>query len=176
MPEPDLREIISSRHAPDARTGQRRGGKVMLAEVAAVAQAPKETLWDVYAAYQNWPSLFRAIRGVRLTSHEGPKVAVEVDHVEGKVPNELILRRPDEIDLWEIKRHYDACFHNRFVTVADGTLFVVTGEIWLKGWARFLRPFLPGYIRRQMRRLQLRPVQAEAETQARRAGHGDDQR
>jgi hypothetical protein len=53
-----------------------------------------------------------------------------------------------------------------------GPLFVVTGEVWLKGWARLLRPFLPGY----MRRLQLRPVQAEAEARAQRAGPGDDQR
>lgn len=80
------------------------------------------------------------------------------------------------IDLWEVKRHYDACFRNRFVTIPDGTLFVVIGEVWLNGWARLLRPFLPGYIRRQMRRLQLRPVQAEAEAQVRRAGHGDGQR
>jgi hypothetical protein len=99
---------------------------------------------------------------------------LEVDHVEGTVPNELILRCPDEIDLWEVKRLYDACFRNRFVTIPSGTLFVVTGEIWLKGWARLLRPFLRGYMRRQMQRVQLRPVQAEAEAQVRQAGQGNN--
>jgi hypothetical protein len=176
MPEPDLREIISARHAPDARAAQRSGAKAMLAEAAAVVRAPKDTVCGVYAAYQNWPGLFPTISGVRLVSRDGPKLALEVDHAEGTVPNELILRCPDDIDLWEIKRRYDACFHNRFVTIPGGTLFVVTGEVWLKGWARLLRPFLPGYMRAQMRRLQLRPVQAAAETQAQRAGQGDDQR
>ncbi len=148
----------------------------MRAEVSAVVRAPQETVCGVYAAYENWPGLFPTISGVRLVGSDGPKLAVEVDHVEGKVPNELILRCPDEIDLWEIKRRYDACFHNRFATIPAGTRFVVTAEIWLKGWAQLLRPFLRGYMRRQMRQLQLRPVQAEAEAQARRPGRADDQR
>jgi hypothetical protein len=174
MPEQDLREIISARHAPDGRAARRSADKAMLAQVAAVVRAPKETVSGVYAAYQNWPGLFPTISGVRFVSRDGPKLALEVAHAEGKVPNELVLRCPDEIDLWEVKHRYDACFHNRFVTIPDGTLFVVTGEVWLTGWARLLRPFLPGYMRRQMRRMQLRPVRAEAEAQARRAGHGND--
>ena len=138
----------------------------MLAEVSAVVRAPKQTVLAVYAAYQDWPGLFLTISGVRLISRDGPRLALEVNHVEGTVLNELILRCPDEIDLWEIKRRYDACFRNQFVTIPGGTLFVVTGEVWLKGWARLLRPFLGGYMRRQMHRLQLRPVQAEADAQA----------
>jgi hypothetical protein len=176
MPEPDLREIISARQAPDGRAAWRSADKAMLAEVSAVVRAPKEMVSAVYAGYQNWPGLFPTISEVRLAARDGPRLALEVDHVEGTVPNELILRCPDDIELWEVKRRYDACFRNRFVTIPGGTLFVVTGEVWLKGWARLLRPFLPGYMRRQMRRLQLQPVQAEAETQAQRAGHGDDQR
>ena len=176
MPEPGLREIISATHAPDARAGRKSGSKAMLAEVSAVVRAPKETVCGVYAAYQDWPGLFPTISGVRLVGRDGPRLALDVDHVEGTVPNELILRCPDDLDLWEVKRRYDACFRNRFVTIPQGTLFVVTGEVWLKGWARLLRPFLPGYMRRQMRRLQLRPVQAKAEAQAQRAGQGDDQR
>lgn len=175
MPEPGLREIISARHAPDARATRSSVGRAMLAEVSAVVRAPAETVSGVYADYQNWPGLFPTISGVRLVSRNGPRLALAVDHVEGRVPNELILRCPDDIDLWEVKRRYDACFRNRFVTIPEGTLFVVTGEIWLKGRARLLRPFLTGYIRRQMRRLQLRPVQSRAEAQARRAGKGDDQ-
>jgi hypothetical protein len=176
MPEQDLREIISTRHAPDGRAARRSADKAMLAEVSAVVRAPKQTVSAVYAAYQDWPGLFPTISRVRLISRDGPRLALEVNHVEDTVLNERILRCPDEIDLWEIKRRYDACFRNRFVAIPEGTLFVVTGEIWLKGWARLLRPFLTGYIRRQMRRLQLRPVQARAEAQAQRPGQGDDQR
>ncbi|HEX5189044.1 MAG TPA: SRPBCC family protein [Streptosporangiaceae bacterium] len=176
MPELGLREVISTRHAPDPRAGRRGGGKAMLAEVSAVVRAPNETVSAVFASYQNWPGLFPTISGVRLVSRDGPRLALEVDHVEGTVANELILRCPDDIDLWEVKRRYDACFRNRFVAVPEGTLFTVTGEVWPTGWARLLRPFLPGYMRRRMRRFQLRPVQAEAEAQARRARHGDDQR
>jgi hypothetical protein len=42
----------------------------------------------------------------------------------------------------------------------------VRGDIYLKGWARLLQPFLRGYVRRQMERLQLQPVRAEAEARA----------
>jgi len=34
-------------------------------------------------------------------------------------------------------------------------------------WARILRPFLGGYVRRLMRRLQLEPVKAQAEKRMR---------
>jgi hypothetical protein len=176
MPGPDLRAIISATHAPDGRAARGSAHKAMLAEVSAVVRAPRQTVSAVYAAYRDWPGLFPTISGVRLLSRDGPRLALEVDHAEGTVPNELILRCPDDIELWEVKRRYDACFRNRFVVIPEGTLFVVTGEVWLKGWARLLRPFLPGYMRRQMRRLQLRPVQAQAEAQAQRAGQGDDQR
>jgi hypothetical protein len=104
---------------------------------------------------------------VRLLGREGPKLALEVDHVEGKVLNELVVRAPDQLDLWEEKRRYDARFLNRFESIPDGTRFTVSGEIHLKGWARLLQPFLRGYVRRQMRRLQLQPVKAEAEARAR---------
>ena len=49
-------------------------------------------------------------------------------HVEGKVRNELVVRPPDAIDLWEEKRHYDARFSNRFETAAGGTRFTVRGD------------------------------------------------
>jgi hypothetical protein len=97
---------------------------------------------------------------------EGPKLVLEVDHVEGKVSNELMVRPPDQLELWEKKRRYNARFLNRFETVPDGTRFTVRGEIHLKGWARLLQPFLQGYVRHQMRQLQLEPVKAEAEARA----------
>jgi hypothetical protein len=94
---------------------------------------------------------------------------LEVDHTEGKVINELTVRPPAALDLWEGKRRYDARFRNRFETVPGGTRFAVRGEIQLKGWARLLQPFLRGYVRRQIQRLQLQPVKAEAEARARQA-------
>jgi hypothetical protein len=135
-------------------------------EVSDTVRAPRQTVMDVYADYAGWPRLFPTISGVRLLRRQGDKLVLEVDHVEGKVLNELLVRPPDAIDLWEEKRRYDARFANRFEPVRDGTRFTVHGDIFLKGWARLLRPFVPGYARRLIRRLQLEPVKAEAEARA----------
>jgi hypothetical protein len=142
---------------------------VLQVEVSTTVQAPRETVLDVYADYQGWPRLFPTISGVRLLRREGPTLVLEVDHVQGKVLNELTVRPPAALDLWEEKRRYDAWFRNRLETVPGGTRFTVRGEIHLKGWARLLQPFLRGFVRRQMERLQLQPVKAEAQTRARRA-------
>jgi hypothetical protein len=142
---------------------------VLQVEVSTTVQAPRETVLDVYADYQSWPRLFPTISGVRLLRREGPKLVLEVDHVEGKVVNELVVLPPDALDLWEEKRRYDARFHNRFEPIPGGARFTARGDIYLKGWARLLQPVLRGYVRRQMQRLQLQPVKAEAEARARRA-------
>jgi hypothetical protein len=147
---------------------------VLQVEVSTMIKAPRQTVLNIYADYPSWPRLFPTISAVRLLGREGPKLVLEVDHVEGKVINELVIRPPDAIDLWEEKRRYDARFRNRFENVPDGTRFTVRGEIHLKGWARLLQPFLRGYTRRHMQRLQLQPVKAEAEARARagrRSGH-----
>ncbi len=132
-------------------------------DVGTVIKAPKETVSDVYADYSNWPSVFPTINGVRLIRREGSRQILEIDHAEGKVVNEMVVRSPDEIDLWEIKRRYTARFLNRFQAVPGGTRFAVSGEIYLRGIAKLLQPFLRGYVRRQMERWQLRPVKAAAE-------------
>jgi hypothetical protein len=137
-------------------------------EVTTMVEAPRQTVLDVYADYPSWPRLFPTISGVRLLRRDGPKLVLEVDHLEGKVVNELLVRPPDELELWEEKRRYNARFNNRLETVPGGTRFTIRGDICLKGWARLLRPFLGGYVRRLMRRLQLQPVKAEAEARARR--------
>jgi Polyketide cyclase / dehydrase and lipid transport len=142
---------------------------VLQVEVSTTVQAPRETVLGVYADYASWPRLFPTISAVRLLRREGPTLVLEVDHVEGKVVNELVVRPPAALDLWEEKRRYDARFRNRFETVRDGTRFTARGEIHLKGWARLLQPVLWGYVRRKMRRLQLLPVKAEAEARARQA-------
>ena len=138
-------------------------------EVSTVVKAPRQTVLDVYADYASWPRLFPTISAVRLLGREGSKLVLEVDHVEGKVINELVVRPPDQLDLWEEKRRYDARFLNRFESIPDGTQFTVRGEIHLKGWAKLLQPFLRGYVRRQMQRLQLQPVKAEVEARPGRA-------
>lgn len=133
------------------------------AEVSTVVRAPRPAVFEVYADYRSWPRLFPTIGGVRLIRRDGPKLVLEIDHAEGTVINELLIRPPGQIDLWEVKRRYNARFLNRFQAVAGGTRFTVTGDIRLRGWACLLRPFLPGHVRRLMRRLQLEPVKAEAE-------------
>jgi hypothetical protein len=135
-------------------------------EVSTIVQAPPETVLDVYADWSGWPRLFPTISGVRLLRREGAKLVLEVDHLEGRVINELMVRPPETLELWEEKRRYDARFSNRFEAVPGGTRFTARGDIYLKGWARLLQPFLTGYIRRQMRRLQLQPVKAAAEARA----------
>jgi hypothetical protein len=146
---------------------------VLHVEVSTTVKAPRQTVLEVYADSASWPRMFPTISAVRLLRREGAKLVLEVDHevdhVEGKVVNELVVRPPDALDLWEEKRRYDARFLNRFETVPGGTRFTVRGDIYLKGWARLLQPFLRGYVREQLRRLQLQPVQAEAEARARRA-------
>jgi hypothetical protein len=139
---------------------------------ATVIKAPKETASQVYADYAGWPHVFPTISGVRLLRREGSKQILEIDHREGKVINEMTIRSPDEIDLREVKRRYNARFINRFEAVPGGTRFTVSGEIYLKGVAKLLQPFLGGYVRRQMQRWQLQPVKSEAEERARNAPDG----
>jgi Polyketide cyclase / dehydrase and lipid transport len=141
---------------------------VLHVEVSTMVEASPETVLDVYADWSGWPRLFPTISGVRLLRREGEKPVLEVDHVEGRVINELVVRPPDTLELWEEKRRYNARFSNRFEAVPGGTRFTDRGDIYLKGWARLLQPFLPWYVRRLMRRLQLQPVKAEAEARARR--------
>jgi hypothetical protein len=66
-------------------------------EVSSVVKAPSTTVLNVYADYERWPHLFPTITAVRLVGREGPKLVLEVDHVEGKVSNELMVRPPDQL-------------------------------------------------------------------------------
>jgi uncharacterized membrane protein len=140
----------------------------MLRVTASIAiDAPKDLVSEIYADYGNWPRLFPKISGVRLLDRDGQKLVLEVDHVEGKVRNEFLVRSPDEIELWEDKRRYRARFMNQFRAIPGGTRFTVIGDIFIKGWAKLLQPVLRPYVRRQMERFQLRPVKVAAEARAR---------
>ena len=145
---------------------------MMTVVASTTVSAPPATVCDVYAEYRNWPRLFPTINGVRLLRREGAALVLEVDHLEGMVVHELLVRPPDEISLREVHRRFDALFLNRFQAIPGGTRFTVTGEIHLNGVARLLQPFLPGYVRKRMERLQLQSVKAEAEARARRAARG----
>jgi uncharacterized membrane protein len=147
-------------------TNRQEMAGVLRVTASIVIDAPKDVVSEIYADYRAWPRLFPTISGVRLLRREGEKLVLEVDHVEGKVRNELLVRSPDEIELWEDKRRYRALFRNQFRAVPGGTRFTVTGEISLKGWAKLLQPVLRGYIRRQIQRFQLRPVKTAAEARA----------
>lgn len=139
---------------------------MMRIDVSAFVWAPVPIVMDVYADYTNWARLIPTIKGVRLIRREGNKLVLAIDHVEGAVINELVIRRPDEIDLWEAKRHYDALFRNRFEPFADGTRFTIRAEIELHTSVRLLQPFLYDYARRRMKRFQVEPVKVEAEARA----------
>jgi hypothetical protein len=95
---------------------------VLHVEVSTMVKASRQTVLDVYADYASWPRLFPTINAVRLLGCDGPKLVLEVDHVEGRVINELEVRPPDQLDLWEEKRRYNARFRNRFESVPDGAV------------------------------------------------------
>ena len=139
---------------------------MMRIEVSAIVRAPQPLVMDVYADYTNWPCLIPTIKGVRLIRREGNRLFLAIDHVEGAVINELVIRRPDEIDLWEAKRHYHALFQNRFEPVGDGTRFTIKAEIELHPPVGFLQPFLYDYARRRIERFQVEPIKVEAEARA----------
>ena len=77
-------------------------------EVSTTVEAPRQTVLDVDADYAGWPRLFPTISGVRLLRREGAKLVLEVDHVEGKVVNELLVRPPGELELQPVKAEAEA--------------------------------------------------------------------
>jgi hypothetical protein len=138
----------------------------MRVQTSAFVRAPNAIVCGVYADYRGWPRLFRKISAVRLIRHNGPKQVLEIDHVEGRVVNEVTVDCPRTLDLWEVKRYYDARFVNRFDEVPGGTRFTVTADLRFKGYARLFAPLLRGYVRRQIIELQIAPVRSEAEARA----------
>jgi hypothetical protein len=153
-------------HRVSCVAGNERERPMMTIDVSAFVAAPRRTVMDVYLDYERWPSFFPTIKGVRIIQRDGDKLVLAVNHVEGPVVNELLVRWPDEIELWERKRRYDGHFRNRFETVAGGTRFVIRAEIELRRHLRVLQPFLSGYARRQIERFQIAPVRLEAEARA----------
>ena len=132
-------------------------------QTSIIVRAPAALARDVYADYTGWAGMFPTISAVRLKERRGSTLILELDHIEGKVINELTVTGDHEIVLREVKRRYDAVFENRFDPVPEGTRFSVRGELTFKGVARLVGPFLGWYVRRQMMRFQLLPVKEAAE-------------
>ncbi len=133
-------------------------------------RAPQDTVFALYADWEHWPRLFpKTIRGVRLVASEGSSRAIDVDHVEGHVPNVMSIVSPDLIILDEHKRRYDARLENRFEPLvgSEGTRYVVTADVMLHGKLRWLRPFAKPMIRSRIRRYVLEPLRRAAEQEAR---------
>lgn len=133
------------------------------ARASIIVRAPADVVRAVYADYASWPEFFTTISAVRLLRRRGPTVVVEVDHVEGKVVNELTFTPRGELELREFKRRYDGLFVNRFDPIPQGTRVTVRARLTLKGRARAVGPIVGWYARRQVRRLQLEPLKSRAE-------------
>lgn len=137
-------------------------GRPLLVRASVTVHAPMALVEAVYTDYRSWAATFPTIADVRLIGRRGSTKVLDVDHVEGKVINELTVNGDGKVELWEGKRRYDAVFTIRAEPSVDGTHLVVNGELKFKGAVRLIQPFL-GHVRRQLLKLQLEPVKRRAE-------------
>jgi len=134
------------------------------ASASILIHAPKESVFMLYATWQDWPRVFcETIRGVRLVREDDSAREIEVNHVEGRVPNRLQIVSPELIVLEEHKRRFDARFENRFESVAEGTRYVVTAEVILRGSLRWLRIIARPVVVSRIKRFVLEPIRSAAE-------------
>jgi hypothetical protein len=118
------------------------------ASTSVLVRAPRDTVFALYAKWAAWPRLFPEI---------------DVDQVDGPVPNRMTVVSPEVIVLEEHKRHYDARFENRFERGVDGTRYIVTADVTLLGKLRWLRLLAKPFIRSRIRRFVLEPIRQAAE-------------
>ena len=133
-------------------------------EVSDTIRASPAKVAGMYRDFRNWPRLFSAtIRGVRLVSEENGMEVLEIDHVEGKVINNLRIVSSEFIELEEFKKQFDGHFENRFQRVPGGTRYTVVADITLKGPYKVLEPFLRPYVRRRITRFVINPMKLASE-------------
>ena len=132
-------------------------------ETSITIRAPQPRVAEIYRNYRDWPRVFPTIKAVRLMREEPGKQILEIDHQEGRVVNILTNVSPEQIELQEWKKRYDATFVNRIEAIPEGTRFTLAADISLKGVYKLLAPFLHGYIRQQMTDLVLNPIRKVAE-------------
>jgi hypothetical protein len=127
-------------------------------------RAPKERVFGLYAAWQDWPRLFpKTIRGVQLIREAGNTREIDVDHVEGHVPNTMSIVSPELIVLEEQKGQFDARFSNYFTAVPEGTRYLVSADVTLRGSLGWLHAVAGPFIRSRIRHLVLEPMRSAAE-------------
>jgi hypothetical protein len=61
----------------------------MQVQTLIIVRAPAALVRDVYADYTGWAGMFPTISAVRLKERHGSTLILELDHVEGRVINEL---------------------------------------------------------------------------------------
>ena len=135
------------------------------AEESILIRAPQNRVFALYADYGGWPRLFpETIRGVRFLAENRNTTTLEIEHVEGKVVNLVRFLPPDEIQLEEFKRHYDARFTNRFERRGAATRYTLVADVAPKGWTKALLPIAQTIVRSKMRRFVLEPMKRLAES------------
>ena len=63
----------------------------------------------------------------------------------------------------EHKRRFDARFENRFESIAEGTRYVVTADVMLRGNLRWLRLIAKPVVVSRIKRFVLEPIRIAAE-------------
>jgi len=130
------------------------------AEVIGRISGTTDEVAGMFRDVEGWPTLFRAtIRSVTVVQRDGLRTVVDVEHREGKVRNVLTTLSDREFLVEEWKRRYRARFLYRFAPEGHHTQLVLGGEIWIEGVAGLLEPLLGPYVRRQMRRYVVEPLQ-----------------
>jgi hypothetical protein len=139
------------------------------AVVSEHVNAPADRVRALYRDPDNWAHLFPAtIRGARVVRRDGDTTVVEVDHFEGKVVNILRDISSTRIDLVEFKRRYDATFVNEFIPEGEGMRYTLTASVRLKWPYRLASPFAKPLVLARMRRYDVEPLKAAAESERQR--------
>lgn len=132
--------------------------------VSRFIRAPWQRVAAVYADHEGWPRVFpETIRGVRLVREYGADRTLEIDHVEGRVVNEMHVVARNEIVLAEWKRRYTARFTNRFDPAPGGTLYTLVADVKLRGPLQVLAPIAGPIVRSRMRRFVVDPLRDAVE-------------
>jgi hypothetical protein len=145
------------------------------AEVSTCIQADPWKACGLLADPAKWPEIFpRTIRSVQLLRREGVFLEIEVRQRDGLAVHRMRILSPEELELEERTKRYDARFICRFGPDHGGTRLSLVAEIELKrpfGLRRLLpKPFVVHQIKRHV----MKPLKTYAESRraAPRNGNG----
>jgi hypothetical protein len=144
-------------------------------EEALEIAAPPEQAAAIYRDVDHWGKIFPAtIESAQVVKTGDGWRQIDVVHKqEGCVPNTLYDLSETEIGLRESKQKFDASFLNCFEPAPGGrTRYVIHGYVSPKGIYRLLKPFLIGYVQRQMHRQMCQYVLEPLKTAAERSPLG----